>query len=57
MSSVGNLEILMAAVYCQDIEEVVGIREHLWNPVLYAMANGHLPILKFFVDLLDVNVK
>ena len=49
-ASDGNLEILMAATHCQDIEEVVSIREHLWNPVLYAMANGHLEVIRFFVE-------
>jgi hypothetical protein len=47
----------MAAVYCQNITEVVGIRRQMWNPVLYAIERGHLDVLKFFVEKLGVNIK
>ena len=56
-SAEGNLEMLMAAVYCLGITEVVGIRRQMRNPVLYAIERGQIDILKFFVEKLGVNIK
>ena len=49
--------MLMAAVYCLGVTEVVGIRRQMRNPVLYAIERGQIDVLRFFVEKLGVNVK
>ena len=63
--------MLIAAVYSLKILEVVGIRgyhkqyfspiktyyqKEKWNPVIFSIESGNLQILKFFAEVLKVNM-